>query len=193
MASLRATGSITAPTSHPHFRWARYIRATLIVDIQKRRYLLRNNAIEIFFADHRSYLFDLPKGTRKKILAVLSKAVTNGVKVENSNLSPSELLKKSGYTGKWQRREISNFEYLMILNTFAGRTYNDLTQCPVFPWVLKDFVSPTLDLNSPESYRYLSKPIGAINKERLRSFWRERTSWTTQSSLPSCTALTIPP
>lgn len=25
-------------------------------------------------------------------------------------------------------REISNFEYLMQLNTLAGRTYNDLTQ-----------------------------------------------------------------
>lgn len=31
-------------------------------------------------------------------------------------------------TQKWQRREISNFEYLMFLNTIAGRTYNDLNQ-----------------------------------------------------------------
>lgn len=28
-------------------------------------------------------------------------------------------------------REISNFEYLMQLNTIAGRTYNDLSQYPV--------------------------------------------------------------
>jgi len=49
-------------------------------------------------------------------------------------------------TYKWQRREISNFEYLMFLNTLAGRTFNDLTQYPVFPWIIKDYDSPTLDL-----------------------------------------------
>jgi hypothetical protein len=35
----------------------------------------------------------------------------------------------------------------MALNTFAGRTYNDLTQYPVFPWIIADYTSPTLDLN----------------------------------------------
>ena len=34
-------------------------------------------------------------------------------------------------TERWQKGEISNFEYLMFLNTMAGRTYNDLTQYPV--------------------------------------------------------------
>lgn len=42
---------------------------------------------------------------------------------------------------KWVCREISNFEYLMQLNTIAGRTYNDLSQYPVVstlhrPWQL---------------------------------------------------------
>lgn len=36
---------------------------------------------------------------------------------------------------------MSNFEYLMHLNTIAGRTYNDLMQYPVFPWVLADYQS----------------------------------------------------
>ena len=53
----------------------------------------------------------------------------------------------------WVQRRISNFEYLMFLNTFAGRTYNDLTQYPVFPWVLKDYSSEKLDLDSAKSYR----------------------------------------
>lgn len=42
---------------------------------------------------------------------------------------------------KWVLREISNFEYLMQLNTIAGRTYNDLSQYPV--------VSPTSTPPSP--------------------------------------------
>lgn len=40
-----------------------------------------------------------------------------------------------------QKRDMSNFEYLMHLNTLAGRTYNDYMQYPVFPWVLADYTS----------------------------------------------------
>lgn len=40
-----------------------------------------------------------------------------------------------------KRGEISNFEYLMHLNTLAGRTYNDLMQYPVFPWIIADYES----------------------------------------------------
>ncbi len=36
----------------------------------------------------------------------------------------------------WLRGQLSNFDYLMALNTAAGRTYNDLTQYPIFPWVI---------------------------------------------------------
>ena len=33
------------------------------------------------------------------------------------------------YTQRWQSGEISNFEYLMWLNTSAHRSFADLTQC----------------------------------------------------------------
>ena len=67
----------------------------------------------------------------------------------------------------WQRRELSNFEYLMELNTLSGRTFNDLNQYPVFPWVLADYTSPSLNLADPASYRDLSKPVGALTDDRL--------------------------
>lgn len=38
-----------------------------------------------------------------------------------------------------------------------GRTYNDLNQHPVFPWILKDFSSEELDLSNPDSFRDLTK------------------------------------
>jgi hypothetical protein len=40
----------------------------------------------------------------------------------------------------------------------------------VFPWVLADYESDTLDLNSPASFRDLSKPVGALNEKRLNFF-----------------------
>lgn len=41
---------------------------------------------------------------------------------------------------------MTNFQYLMWLNTVAGRSFNDLTQYHVFPWVLADYDSEALDL-----------------------------------------------
>jgi len=58
---------------------------------------------------------------------------------------------------RWQRREISNFDYLMYLNTVAGRSYNDLNQYPVYPWVIVNYESTDLDLGLPSNYRDLSK------------------------------------
>ena len=58
-----------------------------------------------------------------------------------------------------------NHRYLMLLNTLAGRSYNDLTQYPVFPWVLEDYSSSSLDLSDQASFRDLSKPMGALRRE----------------------------
>jgi hypothetical protein len=88
-------------------------------------------------------------------------------------LSPSKRLAKAQLTKKWQKWEISNFDYLMHLNTIAGRTYNDVTQYPVFPWILRDYKSSTLDLNDPSIYRDLSKPMGALNENRWE-IYKER-------------------
>ncbi|KAI8104506.1 hypothetical protein M9434_003061 [Picochlorum sp. BPE23] len=73
-------------------------------------------------------------------------------------------------TMAWQRGLLSNFEYLMYCNLAAGRSFHDLTQYPVFPWIIKDYTSDEIDLNCQDIFRDLSKPIGAINEERLKVF-----------------------
>ena len=77
----------------------------------------------------------------------------------------ADLLKSSAATIKWINREISNFDYLMLINTIAGRSYNDLSQYPIFPWILRDYKSKTLDLENPNIYRDLSKPVGVLNSK----------------------------
>ncbi len=59
----------------------------------------------------------------------------------------------------------------------AGRSYNDLTQYPVFPWVLADYESPILDLTNPASFRDLSKPMGALTQRRAGAFKARYESW----------------
>ncbi|QCD94142.1 Acyl transferase/acyl hydrolase/lysophospholipase [Vigna unguiculata] len=69
----------------------------------------------------------------------------------------------------WRRRDVTNFEYLMILNTLARRSYNDLTQYPVFPWVLADHSSEVLDFNKSSIFQDLSKPVGAHDTKRFEA------------------------
>lgn len=52
---------------------------------------------------------------------------------------PSKIIKQSKILQKFLERKISNFEYLMFLNQIAHRSYKDLSQYPVFPWVLTDY------------------------------------------------------
>ena len=73
-------------------------------------------------------------------------------------------------TDLWRKGKISNFYYLMVINTLAGRSFNDLTQYPVFPWVISDYTSETLDLENKNSFRDLSKPMGAQGDKRKMGF-----------------------
>lgn len=52
------------------------------------------------------------------------------------SLNPRTVFKRSNLTELWKKRKISNFQYLMELNKIAGRTFNDIMQYPVFPWIL---------------------------------------------------------
>ncbi|KAL4538454.1 hypothetical protein Ndes2437A_g01474 [Nannochloris sp. 'desiccata'] len=73
-------------------------------------------------------------------------------------------------TAAWQHGLISNFDYLLYCNLAAGRSFNDLTQYPVFPWVIQDYSSTSLNLHDPGTFRDLSRPIGALNPTRLAQF-----------------------
>lgn len=63
------------------------------------------------------------------------------------------------FTKKWLKGELNNFQYLMILNRYSGRSHNDLSQYPVFPWVLSEYSTR----NYMEKLRPLDLPIGKLN------------------------------
>lgn len=170
-----------------------------LVSVSKRRFLFRDVALEIFFTDGSSFLLTLVSSKARDDLSsqLGSKApqVTGSVghsrpedirrfeTLRSQEDAPQTLGSKfasvfghspeNPATRKWVRGEISNFHYLMLVNTLAGRTFNDLTQYPVFPWVLADYTSEELDLTNPKSFRDLSKPMGCQTLEREAEF-RER-------------------
>ncbi|KAJ2726135.1 hypothetical protein GGI07_000774 [Coemansia sp. Benny D115] len=143
-----------------------------IQQVHLRRFMLRSSAVEIFFRDRTSAFFNVPnkKGLMQLIWKLTSLPAVNGGLTLSDIRSPPALLYRLKLTERWQHGELSNFDYLMALNTVAGRSYNDLSQYPVFPWVISDYKSKWLDLNNPMIYRDLSRPIGALNEKRLRHF-----------------------
>ena len=61
---------------------------------------------------------------------------------------------------EWRNYNISTFELLMWLNIFSGRSFNDLTQYPVFPWIITNY--DTDDINEETDLRDLSLPMGML-------------------------------
>ncbi|XP_016351103.1 lipopolysaccharide-responsive and beige-like anchor protein isoform X3 [Sinocyclocheilus anshuiensis] len=170
---------ILAYTEGLHGKW----QFTEIRAVFSRRYLLQNTALEVFLANRTAVMFNFPDAaTVKKVVHCLPRVGvgTNFGLPQTRRISlasPKQLYKASNMTQRWQRREISNFEYLVFLNTISGRTYNDLNQYPVFPWVITNYDSEDLDLTLPSNYRDLSKPIGALNPKRAAFFSERFESW----------------
>ena len=54
--------------------------------------------------------------------------------------------------------------------SLSDRSFNDIMQYPVMPWVIADYTSDNLDLSDPATFRDLKKPIGALNEERLQFY-----------------------
>ncbi|KAF6143571.1 hypothetical protein GIB67_029740 [Kingdonia uniflora] len=161
-----------------HRRW----NVCKIKSVHWTRYLLRYTAIEIFFCDSVApVFFNFPSQKVVKdvgTLIVSSRNESLFPKVSSRDrsgtisfvdrrvaLEMAEIAQES-----WRRRDMTNFEYLMILNTLAGRSYNDLTQYPVFPWILADYSSEKLNFNTSSTFRDLSKPVGALNSKRFEVF-----------------------
>eukprot|EP00330_Aristerostoma_sp_ATCC50986_P010961 CAMPEP_0114575298 /NCGR_PEP_ID=MMETSP0125-20121206/183_1 /TAXON_ID=485358 ORGANISM="Aristerostoma sp., Strain ATCC 50986" /NCGR_SAMPLE_ID=MMETSP0125 /ASSEMBLY_ACC=CAM_ASM_000245 /LENGTH=143 /DNA_ID=CAMNT_0001762919 /DNA_START=6529 /DNA_END=6960 /DNA_ORIENTATION=- len=90
---------------------------------------------------------------------------------------------KSDLKKKWVEGELSNFDYLMALNTYAGRSYNDINQYPVFPWIVKDYSSRNLDFNNIEAerasqvFRRLDTPIGAMRENKKNDAMEKYENW----------------
>ena len=44
-------------------------------------------------------------------------------------------------TKKWIHSQMTSYDYLIELNKLSGRTFNSLSQYPIFPWVIADYTS----------------------------------------------------
>ncbi|KAG7526280.1 FAN protein [Solea senegalensis] len=129
--------------------------------IYKRRHCLRPLGLEVFCSENELcsdiYLKFYCTADRDEIYYYIATFLENHMTEHTAE----------SYMLQWQRGHLSNYEYLLHLNNLADRSCNDLSQYPIFPWVIADYSSAQLDMTNAATFRDLSKPVGALNKERL--------------------------
>ena len=153
-----------------------------VANVRGMRYLSRKVALELEFASGKSrflafeterdaqLVYRAVVGAKPRLLHPLHSAA---LLRRRRPPSAASWLGAGKATERWLAGALSNFDYLMQLNRAAGRSYNDLAQYPVMPWVLADWKSERLDLSNPAVFRDLGCPVGALNPAR-RGALRER-------------------
>ena len=155
----------------------------------KRTYFYKESGLEIFTEDNKSYFLNFVNKED------VESFINDILKYNNFSVIRTESKKKIGYekskdnnkvylvTEKmddWHTYKISTLEYLMWLNIYSGRSFNDLTQYPVMPWIITDYVSKELKIK--ESQRNLSLPMGMLEINE-KSTLRKETYIDTYESL----------
>lgn len=98
----------------------------------KYRYNFKQNGIQIWFHNTKNsslYVFEIEQ-IRNNFYNYLK---DNCKKLQDScmNIEYVKLM--------WINGQISNYNYLVYLNIMANRSYNDLSQYPIFPWILSEY------------------------------------------------------
>ena len=108
-----------------------------IDEIFTRAFLYNNQACEIFLKNGKSYFFNLYK--EEYLLKFYSKIKKMQTKNPEMNYiiieDPKKAFEQYGYTKSWENNEISTYQYLLYINKYSGRSYNDYCQYPIFPWI----------------------------------------------------------
>ena len=159
--------------AHPVVRWP-----TDEVIFQCRHYWLhRPTAIEVTFISGWSFILIPEFAQCEQFFAMWRRFVDETLarfpKPSANLLAPlnsAHLLKRKDYTKLWQEGSIDNFTYICILNRFGCRSLADYTQYYVFPWVVGDYNSSSLENAPIESFRDLHLPMGQIGRERAPRF-----------------------
>ena len=157
-----------------------------IVFIFLRKYCFRNNSIEIFLSNHRSYyfkFFDMKKrdnfvselifnlnkeNPKNKIFRQIKSIDENNKTIilgyyrdEENNKEYSSI---QNILNLWKNNRISTLELLMWINIYGNRSYRDSSQYPVFPWLLTNHDYKTFDeLLQKIELRDFNYPMGLIS------------------------------
>ena len=145
-----------------------------IKEILTRRFLYMYQACEIFTIDNKSYFINFFERT------ILIDKFYNDIKKIYPNIQNKiienvrEFFDLKNYKEAWNNNEIDNYYFINMLNKYSSRTYNDLEQYPIFPWLFNRYNS---ELFENKKYNLLSSlqnniKLNTINKILYENYLR---------------------
>lgn len=140
-----------------------------ILEIWDRRYQLQDVGLEIFLTNNMTYLISFKcNRDREDFKQILMREPNKNkmINLQRFNLTSS----LNRMTQLWRDGRLTNFDYLTCLNKLAGRSFNDLMQYPVFPFVLSNYTSDILDLNLSSNFRNLKRPMAIQDPKKEANF-----------------------
>ena len=153
-----------------------------IQEIIQRRTLLVNQSIEIFHKNGKSYFFNFFRTKNVdeayKYLREINKIPQSIFDTINNNNNLNDI---KNLTQSYQKGKFSNYDYILYLNKYSTRTYNDSSQYPVFPWLVKDYNKIQKILNSLDNketiheadFRDMKYPISSQNQKDRDSYMED--------------------
>ena len=160
--------------------------------IFRRRYYYQNSALEIFTTTNKTFYFNFKyeKDREDVINEILNKLnepakiiddlkdqkdiFENVIGFENVSVTDSKnkgdkkkKIKVSKKIELWKEWKMTNYELLMWLNIYGNRSFNDISQYPVFPWILNSYEDPLVNTSNSiteEKYnlRDMNLPMGML-------------------------------
>ncbi len=122
----------------------RIVKKWRLGDIKKvlrKQVVERKTGLELEFYSGRHLLLNLgsedQRDTLGSKLVRLREKWCRGLQYSGT-VDPMRDFEKRKLSTIWAARKISTMDYLMALNTYSGRSFDNLAQYPVFPWILAD-------------------------------------------------------
>ena len=131
-----------------------------IAEIHEYKFFQKRNASEVIFKNMKSILFNFQQ---KQDLVLFAKTVTKVLSYKGLKQTDSaQLFRTNEYLKSWENHKMSNFRYLMLVNSYSSRSLNDFSQYPIFPVLVKSFEDECIVT------RNLELPIGMIGDEKRK-------------------------
>ena len=112
-----------------------YIFKKEITEIINRRFLYLFQACEFYLKNGKSYYFNFYSEEKKiEFFSLFTNKDYNPYDIKIIYDLKTEF-KKKDYSNLWLKNKISTLEYLLFINKYSCRSYNDINQYPVFPWL----------------------------------------------------------
>ncbi len=175
--------------NYKDYEFIRKISINNILLIFKRTYFYRDNSVEIFTIHHKSFYFkfkneiirdlflqEITKNLQFLQIKTIDKKILGyykNIEKFKDNFSNFDNLSKI-----WKNWKMSNLEYLMYLNIFGNRSYRDLHQYPIMPWILTNYLKETNEfdnylIDNKENNNLLIEKIYDLNSYLITNYKRD--------------------